>query len=71
MEIIEADDLFGSYNGLAQFCGCSANTSKLFKTVAAKAEHGDWHVRELRHSAPTIVLDIDVPLEQVSKRLCH
>ncbi len=34
MEIIEAYDLFGSYNGAAQFCGCSANTVK--KLVQAR-----------------------------------
>ncbi len=28
MEIIEAYDLFGSYNGAAQFVGCSPNTPK-------------------------------------------
>ena len=34
MEIIEAYDLFGSYNGAAQFCGCSSNTVK--KLVQAR-----------------------------------
>ena len=28
MDIIEAYDLFGSYNGAARFVGCSPNTSK-------------------------------------------
>ncbi len=48
-----------------------ANGSKLFKTVAAKAGLGDWHVHEMRHSAATILLSNGVPLEQVSKLLGH
>ena len=28
MEILEAYDLFGSYNGAANYCGCSSNTVK-------------------------------------------
>ncbi len=30
MDIIEAYDLFGSYNGAAKFVGCSPNTVKKF-----------------------------------------
>lgn len=47
------------------------NTSKLFKTLAAKVGLADWHLHELRHSAATILLSNGVPLEQVSKLLGH
>ncbi|NNN16551.1 MAG: site-specific integrase [Acidimicrobiaceae bacterium] len=47
------------------------NTSKLFKTLAAKVGLEDWHLHELRHSAATILLSNGVPLEQVSKLLGH
>ena len=47
MEVIEAYDLFGSYNGAAQFCGCSANTVK--KLVQAR---NAGQLREQLHYQP-------------------
>ena len=40
MEILEAYDLFGSYNGSAKYCGCSPNTVKRLVQLRNAGELG-------------------------------
>jgi len=47
------------------------NLLREFKGICRKAELGDWHVHELRHSAASLMLAQGVPLQVVSRVLGH
>ncbi|MHB8345546.1 MAG: tyrosine-type recombinase/integrase [Ferrimicrobium sp.] len=45
--------------------------SKSFKRLALKADLGDWHLHELRHSFASLMLAQGVRLEEVSELIGH
>jgi integrase len=47
------------------------NLLREFKSICVKADLGDWHLHELRHSAASLMLAMGVPLQVVSEVLGH